>query len=149
MADETVEKALKYFNEDHNCAQTVFRTVLEEYDMYFEEATAAMAGLGGGIGLEGNVCGAVSGAVAALGVLNSPRFIDFEEHKNASYVSGAKFIYKFKKKFESVICNDLTGVTMADNEARQKAIDDGTFHKICPKFVEEAVRIVLDMENKV
>ena len=144
----TVDQALAYFGSEHNCSQSVFRAVLEKYGVYFDEGTAAMAGLGGGVGLQGNVCGAVSGAVAALGMLNTPKFSDFEEHKNATYTSAAKFIYKFKKKFDTIICDELTGVKMADKDARDDAIESGHFRKTCPKFVEEAVRIVLDIESK-
>ncbi|MGY5864395.1 MAG: C-GCAxxG-C-C family protein [Candidatus Thorarchaeota archaeon] len=149
MTDETVKNAHRYFDKDHNCAQAVIRSVLEKYDMHFEEATATMAAMGGGVGLQGNVCGAVIGAVAALGVLNTSRLKDVEKHKQASYTSAAKFIYKFKKMHETVICDELTGVTMADNEARTAASDKGHFHKICPKYVEDAVRIALDMESNV
>lgn len=149
MSDDVVALGMKYFNkEGHNCAQTVMRTVLEHYGMDFKESTKAMAGLGGGVGLDGNVCGAVSGAVAALGVLNSRRFEDFEQHKNETYTSALKFMYKFRKKHETIICDELTGITMSDKDARTKAIDTGVFHRICPQFVEDAIRIVVEMEDK-
>ncbi|MFW9926651.1 MAG: C-GCAxxG-C-C family protein [Candidatus Thorarchaeota archaeon] len=146
--NDTINKALEYFSSNHNCSQSVFRALLEKYGMYFDEGTAAMAGLGGGIGLQGNVCGAVSGAVAALGVLNSRTVSDFEEHKNTTYTSAAKFSYKFKKKFDTIICDELTGIRMADKQERDNAIESGHFNKTCPKFVEEAIRIVLEMDIK-
>ena len=147
MTDETVAKARGYFVENYNCAQSVLRAVLEKYDLYFEEATNAMAGMGGGVGLEGNVCGAIVGAVAALGVLHGQKFKDYEEQKEASYISSAKLIYKFKKKFKTVICDDLTGITMADKQIRDEAIKKGHFQEVCPKYIEEAIRIVVDMQS--
>ncbi|MFW9795112.1 MAG: C-GCAxxG-C-C family protein [Candidatus Thorarchaeota archaeon] len=148
MSDETVENAHRYFDADHNCAQAVLRAVLERYGLYFDEATAVIAGMGGGIGLQGNVCGAVSGAVAAFGVLNRQRISDFKEHKEATYTSAIKFMYKFKNLHESVICETLTGIKMSDQEARKEAIDKRHFHKICPQFVEDTVKIVTEMEDK-
>ncbi|MHA1951999.1 MAG: C-GCAxxG-C-C family (seleno)protein [Candidatus Thorarchaeota archaeon] len=149
MTDSTIETAVDYFvNKNHNCAQSVMRAVLEKYDLNYEEATASMAGLGGGVGLQGDTCGAVTGAVAALGVLNSREFKDFEKHKQASYISGAKFVYKFKKKFETVKCDDLTGITMTDEQARNEFDEKGEFYVICPKYLEEAVRIIIDMQSK-
>ena len=148
MTDDTVKNAHKYFDGDHNCAQAVLHAVLDKYGLYFDEATAVIAGMGGGIGLQGNVCGAVSGAVAAFGVLNKQRVPDFEEHKTATYTSAVKFMYKFRKLHETVICEALTGVKMDDQEARDKAIETGHFHKICPQFVEDAVKIVVEMEDK-
>jgi C_GCAxxG_C_C family probable redox protein len=148
MTQEAVSRALDYFDKDHNCAQAVLHSILDEYDMNFEEATAAMAGLGGGVGLRGNVCGAVTGAVAALGVLNMRKHKEVEKHKQETYTSAMNFIYKFEKKYETIICDGLTGIKMADTEARTAASDSGHFHKTCPKYVEEAVRLVLDMESK-
>lgn len=148
MTEETVANALKYFDDDHNCAQAVLHAVLEKYGLYFDEATSVIAGMGGGIGLQGNVCGAVSGAIAALGVLQKERVKDFQKHKEATYTSAIKFMYKFRKLHETVICDALTGITMADTEARDEAIDKGHFHKICPQFVEDAVKIALDIEIK-
>jgi C_GCAxxG_C_C family probable redox protein len=148
MTEETVTNALRYFDDDHNCAQAVLHAVLDKYGLYFDEATSVIAGMGGGIGLQGNVCGAVSGAVAAFGVLNKQRFSDFQEHKEATYTSTVKFMYKFRELHETVICEALTGVKMNDKEARDKAIETGHFHKICPQFVEDATKIVVEMEDK-
>ncbi|MFX1482188.1 MAG: C-GCAxxG-C-C family protein [Promethearchaeota archaeon] len=148
MPEETVANALRYFSKDHNCAQSVLRSVLEKYGLYFDQATSVVAGMGGGIGLQGNVCGAVVGAVAALGVLNRQRYTDFKEHKDETYTSAAKFMYKFKKRHETVLCDELTGVTMSDSAARDQAIENGHFKKVCPSFIEDAVQIVLDMESK-
>jgi C_GCAxxG_C_C family probable redox protein len=118
MTQDPDAAAVRYFVErDHNCAQSVVRAVLEKYDHNYEQSTTSMAGIGGGVGLEGNVCGVV-GAVTALGVLNSQRFTDFEKHKDATYTSSVIFIHKFKKKFETVICDNLTGITMSDVEIR-------------------------------
>ena len=147
MTDETVAKARGYFVENYNCAQSVLRSVLEKYDLYFEEATTSMAGMGGGVGLEGNVCGALIGGVAALGVLNSRKFKDYEEQKEATYIDSAKLIYKFKKKFKTAICDDLTGITMADKSERDEAIEKGVFQTTCPKYLEEVIRIIVDMQS--
>jgi C_GCAxxG_C_C family probable redox protein len=148
LAEEAVANAMKYFDDDHNCAQAVLHAVLEKYGVYFDDATSVIAGMGGGIGLQGNVCGAVSGAVAAFGILNKQRVSDFQEHKEATYTSAIKFMYKFRKLHETVICDTLTGITMADKEVRDIAIERGHFHKICPQFVEDAVKIVVEMEEK-
>lgn len=149
MTEDSLAAAVRYFVDgNHNCAQYVIRAVLEKYDLNYEQSTTSMAGIGGGVGLEGNVCGAVVGAVAALGVLNSQRFSDFEKHKEVTYTSAVKFIFKFKKKFETVICDNLTGITMTDVEMRDKAEEEELFYKTCPKYLEEAVRIIIESEEK-
>ena len=64
---------------------------------------------------------------------------------NSQIINIRKFIHKFKKKFETVICDELTGIPMADKSSREAAIENGVFRKTCPKFVEEAVRIAIDI----
>ncbi|MHA2025120.1 MAG: C-GCAxxG-C-C family protein [Candidatus Thorarchaeota archaeon] len=149
MTESAKARAVEYFVErDYNCAQSVLRAVLEEHDQFYEQATTSMAGIGGGVGLEGDVCGAVVGAVAALGVLNSQRLSDVEKHKDATYISSIEFIRRFKKECGSVICNDLTGITMSDITEREQASEEKLFYKTCPKYLEAAVDLVLEIENK-
>ncbi len=148
MTDETVKLAMKYFSTDYNCSQSVMRSLLESNDMAFEQIFPLTAGFGGGFGLEGHVCGAVSGAVAALGVLNSRKYKDVGEHKKATYASVKKFIHKFTEKNGTIICNELTGIDISDEAAHNKALKDGTFRKVCPGYVEDAVRIVMDIARE-
>jgi len=72
-------------------------TVKLAMKMDFDEIFQLAAGFGGGVGLQGHICGAVSGAVAALGVINGRKFGDVNEHKEATYESAAKFMQMFKE----------------------------------------------------
>jgi C_GCAxxG_C_C family probable redox protein len=148
MSDDTIKRAMKYFSTEYNCAQSVMKSVLVEKGMDFEEIFHLSAGFGGGVGLQGHICGAVSGAVAALGVINSKRFNDTKKHKEATYESAAKFMHRFKEKNGSIICDDLTGIEMADKKAHDRAMEDGTFEKVCPGYVKDAVKIVLEISNE-
>jgi len=148
MTDNTVKLAMKYFSSDYNCSQSVMKSILESKGMDFDEIFQLAAGFGGGVGLQGHICGAVSGAVAALGVINGRKFGDVNEHKEATYESAAKFMQMFKEKNGSIICDDLTGIVMADKKAHDRAMENGTFRKVCPGYVEDAVRIALDITNE-
>ncbi len=148
MTEDAVKLAMKYFSTDYNCSQSVMKSILESNDMDFEEIFNLAAGFGGGVGLQGHICGAVSGAVAALGVLNSKKTKDTKQHKAMTYESVQKFISIFKDKNGSIICDELTGIEMADKEQHDKAIRNGTFREICPGFVKDAVKIILDITEK-
>ena len=127
MTDDAVKKSMKYFGTDYNCSQSVMKSVLESKGLDFDEIFQLAAGFGGGVGLQGHICGAVSGAVAALGVINGTKISDVRKHKQATYQSVEKFMQLFKKKHGSIICDDLTGIEMADKAAHERAIEDGTF----------------------
>ena len=148
MTDDAVRLSMKYFSTDYNCSQAVMKAVLENQGMDFDEIFHLAAGFGGGVGLQGHICGAVSGAVAALGVINGKKFDDVAKHKEATYESSEKLMQLFQKKNGSIICDDLTGIVMADKAAHDRAMEDGTFKRICPGYVEDAVRIVLDLTKE-
>ena len=144
-SDKIAKRALELLGQEYSCAQSVLRAVLEHYDMMFEYSTLVSAGFGGGIAHQGEICGAVSGAIMALGILEGQNTSDHKEHKIKTYDLGEKFIAKFREKFETTKCSDLTGVDITDENARNKASQDGHFARICPQFVDYAVRIILDM----
>lgn len=145
MTEDAQKRAMKYFSSDYNCSQSVMKSILEHKGLDFEEVFHIAAGFGGGVGLQGHICGAVSGAVAALGVINGSRFDDAIRHKEETYAIASQFMKLFSEENGSIICDELTGIRMADKEAHDRAMEDGTFRRVCPGFVQSAVRIVLDL----
>ena len=140
-----VDRARSYFGKNHNCTQSVFRSVLEEKDLLFDEAVLLAAGFGGGIGLEGATCGVVTGGVMAIGILLGQEFNDPDEQKKQAYIISRKFLKKFRKKHESTICRDLLGVDINDPVVLQEAEKSGLFYEVCPPYIETAVQLVLKM----
>ncbi len=148
MYEEAVKKTLEYFSDDYNCSQAVLKGVLEEMGYYFDEAPMVTAAYGGGIIGRGEVCGAVSGAIMSLGVINGKKISDLVEYKKATSENSKTFYAQFEEKFGCSTCNGIIGVDPNDPDSRQKASDAGIFAERCPKFVAEAVRIVLAMHKK-
>ena len=145
MADNALDKAREYFVGNYNCTQAVLRTILEEKGLYFNQALIVAAGFGGGISRRGEICGALTGAVMAIGVLHGQKYNESGEHRKYTYESVGELIEKFKAIHDSPICNDLVGFDVRDPVARQKGSDDGVFKNVCPKFVEDSVKIILEM----
>jgi len=138
-------KARKYFSSGYNCAQSVFRALLEEKGIFFDEAPILAAGFGGGISRRGEMCGAVTGAIMALGIIHGQQIKDPHEHKIITYNSVNEFIKKFNQIHNTVICNELIGFDISDSEAREKGNEEGFFDTICPNFIESAINIILEM----
>ena len=145
MSQEVIDKAMARFGADYNCAQSVFMTFLEHKGLGFKEAVHVAAGLGGGVGLQGKTCGAVTGGVLAIGVLNGQKISNLGDSKNDTYGLTIRFLKKFKKEFSTQMCSDLIGIDISDPKQLQAALDSGHFQKLCPKFVEGAIRILLEM----
>ncbi|MFW9968304.1 MAG: C-GCAxxG-C-C family protein [Candidatus Thorarchaeota archaeon] len=145
MSQNVIDNTLALFADHYNCAQSVLMGFLEHKGLSFKEAVHVAAGLGGGIGLQGKTCGAATGGVLAIGVLKGQTISNVGESKNETYILASKFLKRFRDKFSSQMCNDLVGLDMSDPNARQAAINKGHFEKICPKFVEGAASILVDM----
>jgi C_GCAxxG_C_C family probable redox protein len=138
-------KAREYLASGYNCAQSVLKAVLEEKGIFFDEAMSLSSGFGGGIAGEGRTCGAVSGAIMAIGVLNGLHSKDVVQSKENTYENSSILIERLKEKFETTQCNELIGVDMKDPEAKKTARERGAFSNQCSEFVATAVKIVLDL----
>jgi len=148
MSDKSIKLAKDMFSNNYNCAQASMKAILIERGMDFDQILHLTGGLGAGIAHEGNVCGAVTGSIAALGVIEGKYQTDGIKQKEAAYAKGEEFVRKFKQKHGTILCNDLTGVDMTDLEARQTAIENGTYRKLCPLFIEDAIRIAIEISTK-
>lgn len=145
MENDPIKKARELFLSNDNCAQAVFITILEEKSLYFDQAPIAAAGFGGGISRRGEMCGALTGAVMAIGILQNQKYTEPGEHRKYTYESVGELVEKFKAIHGSPICNDLVGFDVSDPDARSKGYEEGVFKNICPKFVEDTVKIVMEL----
>ena len=62
------EKAVEYFKEGYNCAQSVYMAYADIFGLDTELAAKIIAPLGGGMGRLREVCGAVSGMFLVAGL---------------------------------------------------------------------------------
>lgn len=63
-----------YFRQGLNCAECVLRTFMDIYEVNVPDEVICMAtGFGGGMGHTKNTCGAITGAVLALGLVKGRR----------------------------------------------------------------------------
>ena len=103
---EKDEKAVELFATGKNCAQAVFCAFAADFGI--DESTAAKisSGLGGGVGRQREVCGAVTGATLALGMKFGP-------DKAAVYKAVQRLSAKFKAETGAIVCRELLAGTGA------------------------------------
>jgi C_GCAxxG_C_C family probable redox protein len=121
-----VEDLHKEYAEGLNCSERVFLVVhsLLESDIA-SDSVALMSGFGGGVaGTRDNMCGAVSGGVAAIGLVHGRRAPPKGNRERAYEVSKV-FVGRFKTKFGTTICGELIGdlprEATAESEEKRKA----------------------------
>lgn len=102
------QKALEYHEAGYNCAQSVLTACAEYTGMDDKTALALSAGFGGGL-RSGEVCGAISGAVMAEGMV-----FPFDDAANAEAKQKIAEIAKqcvnaAHEKYGAVRCAELKG----------------------------------------
>lgn len=138
------EMALQIFGKGFNCCQAVLTAFCEEYSLDKDTALKLAAGFGGGL-RRAEVCGAVSGAVMALGL----RYGHCREGDNVTKLNANartdEFISKFEERNRTIICRKLLGYDISDEQQHKQAAEKGMFSTICPKVIEDAVDILEEM----
>jgi C_GCAxxG_C_C family probable redox protein len=136
------DKAIEYFRNHFNCAQSVFTVFGTETGLNENQCLKAACGFGGGLGRQQMICGAVSGAVMALGMRFGKAIDDPEEMKIDTYNRTRELIREFIKLNGSVNCRQLLkGLDMNDPEDHKKIEAMHLFETSCEKYVADAVEI--------
>ncbi len=101
------EKAKELFTKGYNCAQSVFGAFCEDFGMSAETALRVSAGLGGGVGRQREVCGAVSGMALVLSLKCGGYAPEDREAKANLYKMIQECSAEFKKQNGSIVCREL------------------------------------------
>ena len=141
------QKAGELFLEGFNCAQAVFTAFSHRCGIDEDTAKRFSAGLGGGVGRNREVCGAVSGAAMAIGSIKAATQGEDAKGKQENYELVREFCEKFKEIHGSIICREL--LRIAANKKESATPDDRTAeyykNRPCLKIVEDAAEIVAQM----
>jgi C_GCAxxG_C_C family probable redox protein len=137
------EKAVEYFRNKFNCSQAVFTVFGTEYGMSENECLKVACAFGGGMGRQLLTCGAVTGAMMALGLKYGKGLIDSEEQKQQTYSKTRELFAEFIKLHGSTNCRELLdGLDMNNSEDHKKIIELRLFDVECEKYVTDSVIIV-------
>ena len=98
---------------------------------------------GGGMGMMGETCGAVTGAFIILGLKFGASDTEDKESKAKTYELVKNFAGEFEARNGSVICRNLLGF---DIGLKEKNPDSGRIiSEKCPGFVRDSVEILGDI----
>jgi C_GCAxxG_C_C family probable redox protein len=136
------EIAEQIFSRKYNCAQAVFSTFANQFGLDEKTALKTAACFGGGLSRRGETCGAVTGALMALGLA---RATAEPECKEEMYRLGQEFMRRFEQKYRTLLCRELIDCDLNTPEGRQKAHDSGVTRTVCPEVVRDAANILETM----
>lgn len=140
----TPEKALAGFGKV-DCAQHVFGEFAPQLGLDRETALKISAYHGGGM-WEGWTCGAVVGALMAIGLKYGQGDDPDMEKKNLMLAKGTEFKAKFAERCGSCICKELLGYRIP--EEMEKITAENKFATVCAPVVAAACEICAEILNQ-
>ena len=122
-----------------HCAQAIFATFgehLSQGKVNFDTCMKISSAFSGGVARTGNVCGAVTGALMALG-------LKYGEGDSSKVNEVAiRLFEEFKSLNGSIICRELINHDLITEEDVKQAFKTGAFNN-CSKYVED-VSLILE-----
>lgn len=101
------EKAVDFFSKGYNCSQSTAAAFAEYLGLDVKEVLRGMAGFGGGVGGQREMCGAVTGMIYILGHI----YGDYDPHdteaKTELYKAVRELSNIFKAEFGTTNCREL------------------------------------------
>ena len=101
------DEAQRLFLEGYNCAQAVFCAFCDETGLSLENAARLSSSFGGGMGRLREVCGTVSGALMALGMLRGYSDPADPQAKAEHYRLVQQYAQRFREINGTIICREL------------------------------------------
>lgn len=138
------ENAIMNFKQGLNCCQCVLLSFNESLGLDKNLAIRIASGFGGGI-CQGEICGAVTGAIMVLNIKYGNDRAEDNEAKEKIYRVIRSFSERFKNINGSIKCNNLIGINLKQEENRILARENGIFKEKCPKFIESSINILDDL----
>lgn len=142
--ENTISKALSYFDEGYACSQSVLLAFSEELDLNENTAKLISSTFGGGMGRLRQKCGAVTGGFMVLGLTygnSDPKDMDT---KLASYKKVRELNHLFEDIHGTTICAELL-----KKHASEAEVAERKHHKIiCRKVVNDVVDILYDLTRQ-
>ena len=141
------ERAVKAFEGDCNCAQSVLSAFAPDLGLDPGTARAIASGFGGGMARMGGVCGAVTGAFMAIGLARgrAGEGVTNEEARERSNEAIGGFVARFSERNGSIVCRELIDCDLSTPEGYEEAGRRNVFTEICPKLVRDAAEILESM----
>lgn len=136
------DKAVKYFTEGNSCSQSVFTAFAEEYGFDRSTALRIASAFGGGMGHQGDTCGALTGALMGLGLIHGKGRAMTNEEKDKIDKIVKELFKKFKEQNGSIKCKDLLNCDISIPQERERCIREGITSKTCPDYVKDACVIL-------
>jgi len=141
-----VQRAEELFSQNYHCAQSVYAACATGDGLSEPQRLALAAPFGSGMARQGEVCGALTGALLVLGEVEGKAMAaDPLGGRDALYARAQQLIEAFRRKHGSILCRELTGCALNTETGRHDYKERGLHQNLCTKLVAFAAEKVVRM----
>ena len=135
------------------CAQCVIAALMETVGGIPKETFKAASGMAAGVARQGQVCGAVTGSIMALGNYYGRDYDTWDaDAKDKTFALCYKVLDRFKAEYGSYICKDIQTKLIGRPYKMYDAADNAAFNEDgghrpenCPSVCGRAARWVVEI----
>ena len=140
------EIAVDKFLSGYNCAQAVLYAYGPDLGLDTETALKVATGFGGGMGRRGEVCGAVTGGILALGLKYGRGGQQDRSVADVAYQKTQDLMAAFERAHGSCTCRTLLGgCDLQTPQGQQHFKEQDLLHKTCVRCVQTVGEILAGM----
>lgn len=134
------------FHVDPTCCETVIGALQTVTYFKMDRLEDVTMGLGAGVSEQGELCGAVSGHIIAIGLDVVSRIRDVARIRFEIFTETRKFCARFREKYGSIRCKDLIGYSLSDPVEVEQYMADQEKLNLCDEVIEFAIKEPLPSE---
>ena len=134
-------EVVELFEQGFDCSQVVLSNFAKELGIDVKRANKIAASFGGGM-FSGETCGAVIGALMAIGLKYGHYLKNTPDVKNQNIAKVTEFREKFLMKYNSTVCRELLGYDISKPEETKIILEKGLLLSFCPKLTVYVTEIL-------
>lgn len=139
------ERSLELFKSGYYCSESILIAAAEKLGIESDLIPRIASGFGSGVAETNGTCGAVPGAVMAIGLLCGRN--NSAESIKQNYQLTQEFVEKFKESFKNTSCTALTKCNLSTTEGKKKFKDENVICA-CNSIVEKSGEILDELFEK-
>ena len=143
--DETVNLAASHAEEEFLCSEAVLMALAKCMGVESKLIPMIATGFGAGIGREGEVCGALSGAVMGLGLKLGRDVPGFIVDGRRPHWYATELMKGFKALHGHLRCRDLLGLDLTNPEDYRKYSERNLWATKCRDLITSATELAYEL----
>jgi len=148
-AEKLVESARRHFlPAQRTCCEAILMAGCEALGIDSALVPDVALGLAGGVGLQGDLCGVLSGSALVLSLAVAEKEKTYDKKKMRTLTAVGRVYRAFRERFGRTDCRSLCGLDLTTPEGREK-LKQGVKADKCAKYVTVGAELLAAELRKV